>query len=238
MVYFKLEDLDIGSSFNLDDLDLSKPKSQYSRLADLDLDPRVEDVMRDKQQDVLRLYDVFEDNPEVVEVYKSKLNRGEKPIIDSSFLDSVFGPTWYQKKELKNDVFRFKQLAGTNVRGYSGKNVGSYPPQELKRKFYLDDKYDVYSRGLALSETESIPYFEEKLRAGAAGLEKGAKGVGLLLTEIADLAAGTEFTDWLDENWETVDTGGGFNKVLDVFGQFGLGYGASLKVIRTTYLTM
>ena len=231
MVDFKLEDLDIGSSFNLDDLDLSKPKSQYSRLADLDLDPRVEDVMRDKQQDVLRLYDVFEDNPEVVEVYKSKLNRGEKPIIDSSFLDSVFGPTWYQKKELKNDVFRFKQLAGTNVRGYSGKNVGSYPPQELKRKFYLDDKYDVYSRGLALSETESIPYFEEKLRAGAAGLEKGAKGVGLLLTEIADLAAGTEFTDWLDENWETVDTGGGFNKVLDVFGQFGLGYGASLKVI-------
>ena len=77
MVDFKLEDLDIGSSFNLDDLDLSKPKSQYSRLADLDLDPKVEDVMRDKQQDVLRLYDVFEDNPEVVEVYKSKLNRGE-----------------------------------------------------------------------------------------------------------------------------------------------------------------
>ena len=38
MVDFKLEDLDIGSSFNLDDLDLSKPKSQYSRLPDLDLD--------------------------------------------------------------------------------------------------------------------------------------------------------------------------------------------------------
>ena len=142
MVDFKLEDLDIGSSFNLDDLDLSKPKSQYSRLADLDLDPKVEDVMRDKQQDVLRLYDVFEDNPEVVEVYKSKLNRGENPIIDSSFLDSVFGPTWYQKKELKNDVFRFKQLAGTNVRGYSGKNIGSYPPEGLKRKFYLYYKYD------------------------------------------------------------------------------------------------
>ena len=98
MVDFKLEDLDIGSSFNLDDLDISKPKSQYSRLADLDLDPRVEDVMRDKQEDVLRLYDVFEQNPEVVEVYKNKLNQGEKPVIDSSFLDSVFGPTWYQRK--------------------------------------------------------------------------------------------------------------------------------------------
>ena len=119
MVDFKLEDLDIGSSFNLDDLDLSKPKSQYSRLADLDLDPKVEDVMRDKQQDVLRLYDVFEDNPEVVEVYKSKLNRGENPVIDSSFLDSVFGPTWYQKKELKNEEFISSTMNSNSFNGRS-----------------------------------------------------------------------------------------------------------------------
>ena len=103
----------------------------------------------------------------------------------------------------------------------------------MKKKFYLDDKYDVYNRGLALTETENIPYVEEKMRALGAGLEKGAKGIGLTITEMADVVAGTEFTDWLDENWETVDTGGGFNKVLDVFGQFGLGYGAGLKVISS-----
>jgi len=233
MVDFKLEDLDLKSTFNLDDLNISKPVSRYSTFADLDLDTRISDVARDKQQDVIRLYDVFEQNPQIVETYKSKLNRGENPVIDSSFLDSVFGPTWYQKKELKNDIFRFKKLAGTNIRGYTGKNIGSYPPTELKKKFYLDDKYDVYNRGLALSETESIPYLEEKLRAGIAGIEKGVKGVGLLLAEGADVAAGTDFTDWLDENWETVDTGGGFNKVLDVFGQFGLGYGAGLKIISS-----
>lgn len=80
---------------------------------------------------------------------------------------------------------------------------------------------------------QKVYLYRGKIRAGAAGLEKGVKGIGLTITEVADVAAGTEFTDWLDDNWDTVDTGGGLNKVLDVFGQFGLGYGAGLKVINS-----
>ena len=234
MVDFKLDDLDLERTFSLDDLDLSSKKyTTLEKQAGLDIDPRIEDVARDKQKDVARLYNVFEDNPEVVELYKQKLNNNETPVIDNNFLTSIYGPGWNQKKELKNDVNNFKKLAGSNIRGYFGTNIGSYPPSDLKRKFYLDDKYDVYNRGLALSETESIPFIEEKIRAGAAGLEKGVKGIGLTITEVADVVAGTEFTDWLDDNWDTVDTGGGLNKVLDVFGQFGLGYGAGLKVVNS-----
>ena len=234
MVDFKLDDLDLEKTFSLDDLDFtSKKYTTLEKQAGLDLDTRLEDVARDKQKDVARLYDVFKDNPEVVELYKQKINNKEIPVINDDFLTSIYGPNWNKIKELKNDIKNFKKLAGSNVRGYFGKNIGSYPPTDLKRKFYLDDKYDVYNRGLALSETESIPFIEEKIRAGAAGLEKGVKGIGLTITEVADVAAGTEFTDWLDDNWDTVDTGGGLNKVLDVFGQFGLGYGAGLKVINS-----
>ena len=227
-------DLDINPKFKADDLDLDIPSTKYSRIAGLDVDTRLSDVARDRQDDVRRLYDVFEDNPEIVEVYKTKLNRGEAPVIDNKFIESVLGPDWYKNKEAIQDLNRFRKLTGLQSPYLvNPKVVGSYPPTSLKKKFYLDDRYDVYNRGLSLTETENIPYVEEKMRALGAGLEKGAKGIGLTITEMADVVAGTEFTDWLDENWETVDTGGGFNKVLDVFGQFGLGYGAGLKVVSS-----
>ena len=207
MADFNLDDLDldINPKFNLDDLDLGTPSTKISRLAGLDLDTRLDDVSRDKQDDVRRLYNVFEDNPEIVDTYKDKLRKGEAPVIDNKFIESVIGPDWYRNKTVIQDLNRFRQLSGVqSAYLVNPKVIGSYPPTNLKKKFYLDDKYDVYNRGLALTETENIPYVEEKMRALGAGLEKGAKGIGLTITEMAAVVAGTEFTDWLDDNWVAV----------------------------------
>ena len=210
-----------------------KPVDRISSQLGLDLDSRLSDVPRDRQEDFSRLYDVFQDNPEIVEDYKIKLrsNKDSPPAIDGYFLQSIYGENWYKDKTLRNDLKRFRTLTRASSRG-SAKVIGSWPPKDLDKKIFAEDLYDVKERSKPLSETENIPFFVEKPMALVAGLEKGVKGAGLTITELADVVAGTEFTDWLDNNWETIDTGGGFNKVLDVLGQFGLGYGASLKVLN------
>ena len=220
------------------DLDNFLPKKSDDRVSSklgLDIDPRVSDVARDRQEDVARLYHVFQDNPNIVDDYKRKLqlNRDDPPSIDANYFRLTYGDNWHKDKSLRDDLNRFKSL--NNMKSpylVNPKVIGSWPPTDLKNKSVAEDLYDVRHRKKALSETENIPGYVEKPLALMAGLEKGVKGAGLTITEIADVVAGTELTDWLDDNWQTIDTGGGVNKVLDVFGQFGLGYGASLKLIN------
>ena len=201
----------------------------------LDVDLRLSDVPRTRQSTVARLYHVFQDNPNIVEDYKQKLltDKDDPPAIDVDFFKSIYGDNWYRQKELQDDLNRFKSL--TNMRSAYIVNpqvVGSYPPPDVNKKNVIDELYDVRYRQKPLSKTDNLNPIAEKAIALSAGVEKGVKGVGLTITELGDFVAGTEMTDWLDENWQTIDTGGGLNKVLDVVGQFGLGYTGALKLLN------
>ena len=232
-------DEDLGlkkSTINWDSLDedlgLIKIPTAVESKAGLVMDPRLEGVKSSRQEDVQRLYNVFENNPEVVEQFKIELSEKKNPVIDYKFMKSLYGPNWYENKSLQKDLGRFKFLTGMGMAGANPEVIGHYPPASLDKKLFRDDLYDVSYMKKPLSETENVPWYLEKPMALGAGLEKGVKGAGLLITEMADLAVGTELTDWLDDNWDTIDTGGGVNKFLDVIGQFGLGYGASLKLLQ------
>ena len=215
---------------------------RLSAIAGLGTDTRIEGVSSLKQEDVLRLYDVFQDNPKIVQEYIFRLGDNQKTPFTTDIIKKLYGSNALENPTLKNDLKRYARLTQAPTAGgftFNALDSFSYPPtsegqsvEELLRiKNSRDELYDVGERQKALSETD-IPFYLQKPMALGAGLEKGLKGVGLTITELADVAAGTELTDWLDENWETIDTGGGFNMVLDVLGQFGLGYGASLKLLN------
>ena len=210
----------------------------------------------------LRLYDVFQDTPEIVDNYikkKYQLGYGDATITIKDIKD----------KASKDDLVRFLKLTDSQFEGHkalqqpfgsvisptavasqgfspSGQlkdildNVDTdgnynrvYPALDIDTQAEDNLYYDIYKRKRPLDTTE-LPWYKQKGLALQSGLSKSSLGLVELAASGVDYGFDTNFLTEVQKATEEIDVNSGTftNKLFDISGQFVVPFGVANKLLH------